>query len=359
MTDTITLRLTKKKHSPWGLLTETDPPQQLVWLTEAKMEDTVDRILLTSSDIDRIHNAENSGIIVVEGLDDNIPAAAPEIPVHGLDISPEQAQQVLDMAALLQGTEPMKYEDLAPVKVQKEMIEKQKVQEAFQRELAELPSQGEKGVSEILDEAMAQNITGATYTDHMASAFGVEVEDEESEDVQTIDVDESLKQEAQSKEVDEAFFREMKDVQAKAAQKSFAEEKEEETALRQARIIDKYNSLLEKKENNPFIIQTLDQPANKVRRAIKILARGRIPLDMFKTMLKLEEKGKKRKTVLKDIRAIIEDRLANMTEDPGSVGAAGLDETYGDLIEEDEEGGVEVHYEPLPFDDEEDEVPAE
>jgi hypothetical protein len=347
MTDTITLRLTKKKHSPWGLFTDTDPPQQILWLTEEKMEGDIHRRFLTSGDIDRIRYAERCGIISVEGLENNIPAIAPESPIKGLDISPEQAQQVLDMAALLQGTEPVKYEDLTPVKIQGEMIQK----EQEETNLMNLPSQKEGSasasqVAESLDEVMSQTISGTAVV-------------EEGESFPTIDTKLSLQQEAQSQKVDEAFFQEMQDVQAKAAQKTFVEEKEEENALRQARIVDKYNTLLEKKENNPFIIQTLDQPANKVRRAIKILARGRVPLEMFKTMLKLEEKGRRRKTVLKEIRRIIEDRVANMTEDPGSVGSSSLDETYGDLIEEDEEGGVEVHYEPLPFDDEEIEVPAE
>ena len=67
---TVTLTLINPRYAPWGLLTDEEKPQMIVWLTEETPSQEVEKILLSDWDVVRIKQAENAQIISVIGLDD-------------------------------------------------------------------------------------------------------------------------------------------------------------------------------------------------------------------------------------------------------------------------------------------------
>lgn len=64
----VTFSLRNLKHAPWGLLTEEERPQPIVWLTEMNPIDQIDHSFLSESDIIRAKQGEAQGFIIVEGL---------------------------------------------------------------------------------------------------------------------------------------------------------------------------------------------------------------------------------------------------------------------------------------------------
>lgn len=145
-----------------------------------------------------------------------------------------------------------------------------------------------------------------------------------------------------------ALTQELQDIQATTAQQEFAKEKEEEDLVRRAGLEQKMRELRDLQKQNPIVAQTIDQPANKAKRALKILARGRIPFSVFKLCLEREEKGKNRKTVIALIRKIMQRKIASTQTEESAPGVPSLSDAYYDSLEEEEEGGVEVTYENPP-----------
>lgn len=66
---TVTLSLTNARHAPWGLLTEEEQPQMVVWLTEEQSTQDIDSAILTDWDVSRIIHSRDAGILEVKGLE--------------------------------------------------------------------------------------------------------------------------------------------------------------------------------------------------------------------------------------------------------------------------------------------------
>lgn len=66
---TVTLTLRDPKYAPWGLLTEDEPPQMLVWLTLEEPINEIDSAMLSDWDVVRIIQSRNAGILEATGLE--------------------------------------------------------------------------------------------------------------------------------------------------------------------------------------------------------------------------------------------------------------------------------------------------
>jgi len=66
---TVTLTLKNPRYAPWGLLTDEETPQMIVWLTEEDPVKKIEATLLTDWDVVRIKQSEAADIIVAEGLE--------------------------------------------------------------------------------------------------------------------------------------------------------------------------------------------------------------------------------------------------------------------------------------------------
>ena len=66
---TVTLSLLNLRHAPWGLLTDEEIPQTLVWLTEESPVSKVESEMLTDWDVTRIIQSCQAKIISAEGLE--------------------------------------------------------------------------------------------------------------------------------------------------------------------------------------------------------------------------------------------------------------------------------------------------
>lgn len=87
-------------------------------------------------------------------------------------------------------------------------------------------------------------------------------------------------------------------------------------------------------DNNPFIAQLLEQHGAKVNKDLKQLAKGRVPKELFSRILKAEESGRNRKSVLLLVRKILREKIEKMAQ----VGqGGGLENTYYALIEDEED----------------------
>ena len=69
----LTLSLINTRYAPWGLLSDDEPPRQIVWLTEMQPTASVDSALLSNWDRQRIQQSYDAHIIVVDGLDNPNP----------------------------------------------------------------------------------------------------------------------------------------------------------------------------------------------------------------------------------------------------------------------------------------------
>jgi len=77
----VTLTLTNNKFSPWGLLTEGEYPQPIIWLTEDNPTAQVLYDHLSKGDLIRIMQGVLSKMIVAEGLEIETPKPViPQIP---------------------------------------------------------------------------------------------------------------------------------------------------------------------------------------------------------------------------------------------------------------------------------------
>jgi hypothetical protein len=72
----VTLEIINMRAAPWGLFSETVPPQRIVWLTPTSPKAQVDTMYLTGTDVERIRKAVRFGILKEEGLnlEEEVPA---------------------------------------------------------------------------------------------------------------------------------------------------------------------------------------------------------------------------------------------------------------------------------------------
>ncbi len=105
MSDVLTFQIASPKFAPWGLFTESDKPEALVWLPSHLAKATVERAYLSEGDLQRAIADMRLGIITIEGLiNDEVPepigVQAPAVPDP--EDKEEKKNLVLDVAALME-----------------------------------------------------------------------------------------------------------------------------------------------------------------------------------------------------------------------------------------------------------------
>ncbi len=105
---TVTLSLVNIRHAPWGLLTDQEPPEMIVWLTEENPSAEIDSIMLLDGDLIRIDQSWNAGIINVSGLKSHNEMTVPSIPksVSAPIVSPARpkvspSETIMDVTQLM------------------------------------------------------------------------------------------------------------------------------------------------------------------------------------------------------------------------------------------------------------------
>lgn len=310
MDDLIHIELTQPKYAPWGLLTESEPQRIIIWLTEAKPVGTVRKASLSPGNIEAILSSEREKVIRQRGLSQPTPSVDPS----AFGISPEMAQRILNVADLIR-------EKNSNIPNQDEVK-------------AVIEAMAPKVEAPVADEKLAMAGMGAT------SVAAADVEDEQIPLVNLSPEgreDIYLEQEKISEAIQKGLDEEVASVVSEALQKEEVKAVKEAAPELPETAKERIKRLKDLYENNPFIIQLLEQHGAKVKKDLRILAKGRVPQELFARILKAEERGSKRKSVMAFIRGVMQEKINKNIELRGAASEGGLENAYFNMIDDEEE----------------------